>query len=63
MIIRCSGTAIIADQSTGKQFEFRADELDWQSVGGDFGPMGSKEQYQATIVSVVRVFGTNGFLN
>jgi len=34
MIVNCTGTAAIVDKASGQQFEIKAADLDWQSVGG-----------------------------
>jgi len=49
MIVECTGTAIIADQNTGKEFEFEADELAWEAVAGSERSMGPETHYQASV--------------
>ena len=49
MIIECTGTAIIANQITGEEFEIEADELNWEAAGGTERSMGQENHYQASI--------------
>ena len=50
MKVICTGTAIIVDDETEKQFKIPSDELDWEMVySHPRGDMGPENQYRATI--------------
>ena len=50
MKVICTGSAIIVDDETEKQFEIAFDELDWEMVDSQpRGDMGPQNHYRATI--------------
>lgn len=49
MKVYCTGVAVIEHKDTKVQYQIRAEDLDWQQVGGSERGMGAEYQYSADV--------------